>query len=167
MVFFCLSVAGFCSDSSYYNIKKNIAFVTVGGKENRGSVNFEHVFTAGKKWYWSYSVGVQPFNLPDKFSVPLSLNTFTAGSRHHFEADFTATFYMDKYHPYDGGFKDDFNKQLYLSPFACYRFQQNSGLVFKAGVGPQLLLDPPSDNILRFKTKLIGPTFFGSLGISF
>ncbi len=161
-------VEGKGSDSSNIIIEKNIAFVTFGGKENFGSANYERIFSTRKKWNWSYSVGVQPFSMPRKFSVPLSLNTFTTGTLHHFELDLAVTFYMDKFHPYSSsGEKEDFNKQLYISPFVCYRLQGSKGLVFKTGVGPQVLIDPPSDNILKFRTRFLRPAVFGSIGISF
>src|SRR5438128_211962 len=96
-----ISIKGFGADSTHVIIKKNVLSVTFGGKENLGSVNYEHIFSTGKKLYWSYSVGVQPFAVSNKFSVPISMNTFTKGSLHHLEFDLTATFFMDKFHPYD------------------------------------------------------------------
>lgn len=160
-----LCTKGYCSDSAYH-LKRNVVFSTFGGKENFGSINYERIFKNSRKLYWSYSVGVQPFNLSKKFSIPASINLFTKGLVHHVEIDLTATFYMDKYHPYNGGLKDDFNKQLYFTPFFCYRYQKSTGILLKGGAGPQLLFDPPSNNLSKFRTKL-GFSAFASLGLSF
>lgn len=160
-----MALQGYGSDST--DLKKNIVFATFGGKENFGSLNYEHVFSQGKRLIWSYSIGVQPFQPAKKFSVPVSLNAFTKGRIHHLEIDVNTTFYMDKYHPYNGGYRDEFNKQVYLSPFLCYRFQRCRGLVFKAGAGPQVLFDPPSSDGLKVRTKVLATSIFGSLGISF
>jgi len=160
------SAKSFSSDSTSYSLKKNIVFISFGGKENFGSVNYERIFSTGKKIHWSYSIGVQPFQPSKKFSVPASINAFTKGRLHHFEVDLAATFYMDKYHPYDGGWKEDFNKQLYLTPFFCYRMQGAGWLMLKTGIGPQFRLDPPSDNVTAFKTELVAAAF-AAIGIAF
>lgn len=164
---FFTSIKSFGSDTTGTSLKSNIVFATFGGKENFGSVNYEHIFSSRKKLNLSYSIGIQPFQLSKKFSLPVSINAFTNGRLHHFEVDVTATFYMDKYHPYNGGWKNDFNKQLYLSPFVCYRLQGSHGILLKAGVGPQVVFDPPSDNVVAFKTKVMSPSVFGSVGIIF
>ena len=164
---FFISTKAYSSDTTANALKRNLVFASFGGKENFGSLNYEHIFSTGKQLSWSYSVGIQPFQLAEKFSLPVSVNVFTQGRLHHFELALTATFYMDKYHPYNGGWADDFNKQLYLTPFVCYRLQGNRGLVLKTGIGPQILLDPPSDNVLAPKTKLLQPSVFGAVGIRF
>jgi hypothetical protein len=161
---FASSHRGYCSDSIL--VKKNIIFLSFGGKENFGSVNYERIFSTSKKLHWSFSIGVQPFQPSQKFSLPVSINAFTKGGLHHLEVDLTATFYMDKYHPYNSGWQEDFNKRLYLTPFICYRLQGRRGLMFKTGVGPQLLLDPPSNDILAVRAKVLSPSVFGSVGIS-
>jgi len=162
-----ISLKGYSSDSTRNTHKRNIAFVSFGGKENFGSVNYEHIFSPGNKINWSYSIGVQPFQPSEKFSVPVSINAFTKGQLHHLELALTATFFMDKFHPYNGGWQNDFNKKLYLTPFVCYRLQGSRSLVLRTGIGPQLLLDPPSDNVVAFRTKVLSPSVFGSIGISF
>lgn len=158
---------GYGSDSLRNGLKKNIALVTFGGKENFGSINYERVFVTGGRLNLSYSVGGQLFQPSKKISLPFSINAFTKGRLHHVELDLTATFYMDKYHPYNGGWQDDYNKQLYITPFLCYRLQGSRGFVLKAGAGPQVLLDPPSDDAFRLNINSLPPAFFGSLGVSF
>jgi hypothetical protein len=148
-------------------LRRNIAFVTVGGIENYFSINYEHIFVVHPKLNWSFSIGLQPFTPSKKFSVPVSINTFTSGSLHHLELDFSATFYMDKYHPYNGGLEDDFNKQLYLASFVCYRLQNTGKLVLKAGIGPQLVIDPPSDDSLPWRTRFIPASVFATFGFAF
>lgn len=162
-----VTLEGFCSDTTRNVPKRNIAFTTFGGKENFGSINYERIFRLGKKLNWSYSIGIQPFQPSRKFSVPASVNAFTRGRLHHVELDLTVTFYMDKFHPYNGGWQNDFNKQLYFTPFVCYRLQGSRGIMLKTGIGPQLLFDPPSDNVAAFHTKVLSPSVFGSVGISF
>jgi hypothetical protein len=162
-----LSLYAYSTDSTRHQQKRNLLFVTVGGFENRGSINFEHIFSAGRILNWSYSIGLQPFNLPSKLSVPFSINAFTRGRLHHLEVDLVAVFFMNKYHPYNGGRQNDFNKQIYLTPFLCYRLQGSRGLFIKTGVGPQFLFDPPSNAIANIKTTVLQPSVFGSLGLSF
>ncbi len=168
VILLCLIMSSaFCSDTTTTSLKKNVVFALFGGKENFGSINYERIFTTGRSINVSASVGVQPWQFSKKFSVPVSINFFTAGRMHHLELDAAATFYMDKYHQFNGGYKSDYNKQLYLSPFVCYRYQKSSGLVFKTGAGPQLLIDPPSNGIANTHTQVLGPAVFGSLGLSF
>lgn len=165
VILFCAKA--YSSDSTAVKLKRNVAFTTFGGKENFASMNYERIFSASKKVYWSYSIGAQPFQPAKKLSVPVSLNAFTSGRTNHFEVNLTATFYMDKFHPYNGGWKEDFNKQLYLNPSICYRFQGSGPIVFKTGIGPKFLFDPPSDDIMKFKTVITFPSAFVSVGVDF
>lgn len=162
-----ISHKGRGADSTASKLKRNIVFAQFGGTENFGSVNYEYIFFTGKKLTWSFSAGVQPFQPSQKFSVPLSLNAMTTGPVHHLEIDLAVTFYMDKFHPYNNGWRNEFNKQLYLSPFVCYRFQKSRGLVVKTGIGPQLLFDPPARDVLAPRTKLLPPSVFGAVGFRF
>ncbi|MDQ3276814.1 MAG: hypothetical protein M3Q06_00710 [Bacteroidota bacterium] len=167
LVVFMNGHTAYCADSTTISLKKNIVFGSFGGKENFGSVNYEHIFSTSRSLNWSFSIGVQPFNPSRRFSVPLSINAFTKGRLHHLEVDVTATFYMDKFHPYNNTWQEDFNKQIYVTPFLCYRLQGSRGLLFKTGIGPQLVFDPPSKDILAVRTRVLKPSFFGALGISF
>jgi hypothetical protein len=160
------AVNGYAADTTNL-MRKNILFVTVGGKENRGSVNYERIIAARKKWYYSISAGVQPFSLPGSFSLPVSLNVFTRPSQHRLEFNLAATFYMDKFHPFNGGYQDDYNKQLYVSPMVGYRLQPLGRFMLKVGVGPRFLIDPPSDNIVQLRTRSVGAAVSGSVGYCF
>ncbi|MBB1284696.1 hypothetical protein HRH25_09960 [Flavisolibacter sp. BT320] len=155
------------SDTTRHSLKSHILYATFGGKENFGSLNYAHIFSSGKKLVWAFSIGLQPFHLDRELSIPLSICAFTQGRLHHLEVDLTATFFMDKFHPNNAIRQEDFNKQLYITPFLCYRLQGRRGLVVKTGVGPQLLLDPPSKNVLDVSARVLRPSFFGSLGFSF
>src|SRR4051812_49152867 len=104
-----ISIKVYSADSTNIILKKNTVFTTFGGKETLGSINYERIFSSRKKLNWSYSVGIQPFDLSRKFSFPVSISAFTNGSVHHVGFDVMAIFFMDKFHPYDGGWKDDFN----------------------------------------------------------
>ena len=161
-----LCILGYGADSTIV-LRRNVAFASFGGKENFGSINYERIFSAGRKLNWSYSVGVQPFQPSKKFAVPVSVNVFTAGRAHHLELDLNATFYMDKMHPLDGGLQEDFNKQLYLTPFICYRWQRRHWLVLKTGIGQQWLIDPPEDDILKARTTRLSASVFVAAGIAF
>lgn len=155
------------SDTTKRWQNRNLLLVTFGGPENFGSVNYEHIFAERKTLNWSYSIGLQPFGLPNKFSLPFSINAFTKGKLHHLGVDLVALFYMNKFHPYNGGLQDDFNKQVYLTPFLCYRLMGSRGLWLKTGVGPQFLFDPPSNDVVNVKTTILQPSVFAAVGIRF
>src|SRR4051794_32488825 len=84
----------YAADSTRVRLRKSIALVAIGGIENYFSINYEHIFATNRRLNWSYSVGLQPFAPSKKVSVPVSINAFTNGSRHHAEFDLTSTFYM-------------------------------------------------------------------------
>lgn len=76
-VVFLVSQKAFAFDNTINPLKTNLVFASFGGKENFGSVNCEHIFSTNSKLNWSYIIGVQPFQLSKKFSLPVSLNAFT------------------------------------------------------------------------------------------
>ena len=122
------------------------------------------MFSSSRSWHWEYNIGIAPFSINDHFSFPFSLNTFTRGKLHHFEIDLRNVLYFTKFHPYNGGMKKDYNMQLFLNPSLCYRLQGATGLILKTGFGPQFLIDPPSDNVARVKTRFLKPVAFITFG---
>lgn len=153
---------GSCADSTHVTAK-NAVYVQFAGVGNYRSINFERVFSQGRNLNYSYSVGYAPAN--KSVSVPVSLNAFTTGRQHHFEMSLTVIPHVEK-HLYST--KEDLDKQLYIKPSIGYRYQKtNSGLFVKAGVGPQIFMDPPSYNVWAFTPVLIAPSAQIAVGISF
>ena len=161
-----MALQSFAADTTTA-VKKNILFVTFAGKENRGSINYERVIATTKKMHYSLSAGVQPFSLPGTFSLPLAFNAFTGGAIHRFEVSLSTIFYINKFHPYNGGYQDDYNKQLYINPLIGYRLQPLGRFMLKVGAGPRFLIDPPSDNITQLRTRSVGIAASGSVGYCF
>ena len=154
---------GSCADSTHIS-SKNVVYVQVAGVGNVHSINFERVFGQGRKVSYSYSIGYSPAS--KSVSVPLAINVFTTGKQHHFEMSLAAIPHVEK-HIYSKT-KVDLDKQLYVKPSVGYRYQkENSGLFIKAGVGPQIFMDPPSSNFWNFTPKLLGLSAQAAIGISF
>ena len=113
---------------------------------------------------YSYSIGYAPTS--KSTSIPVALNAFTTGKQHHFEMSLTVIPHVEK-HTYSKT-KEDLDKQLYIKPSIGYRYQKiNTGLFVKAGVGPQIFMDPPSSNIWSFTPKLLAPSAQVAVGINF
>ena len=154
---------GSCADSSHINAK-NSMYVQLSGVGNSRSVNFERVFSQGRKLNYSYSIGYAPTS--NSTSVPVALNAFTTGKQHHFEMSLALIPHVEK-HIYSKT-KVDVDKQLYIKPSIGYRYQKmNTGLFVKAGIGPQIFMDPPSSNLWSFTPKLIAPSAQVAIGINF
>jgi hypothetical protein len=153
---------GSCSDSTHLTAR-NAVYIQFAGAGNERSINFERVFSQGRSLNLSYSIGYAPAN--KSMSVPLSLNAFTTGRQHHFEMSLAMIPHIEK-HTYSK--KEDLDKQLYIKPSIGYRYQKaNGGLFVKAGVGPQIFMDPPSYNVWAFTPKLIAPSAQLAIGLSF
>ncbi len=153
---------GSCADSTQI-AAKNMVYVQVAGIGNYRSVNYERVFRQGSKMNYSYSIGYAPAT--KSTSVPVIISAFTTGKQHHFEMSLAFIPHVEK-HTYST--KEDLDKQLYIKPAIGYRYQKlHSGLFIKAGVGPQIFMDPPSYNVWAFTPKLIAPSGQVAVGISF
>ncbi len=153
---------GRCADSTHITAR-NAVYVQFAGAGNNRSINFERVFSQGRRINYSYSVGYAPAN--KSVSVPITLNAFTTGKQHHFEMSLAVIPHVEK-HTYST--KEDLDKQLYIKPSIGYRYQKTtSGLFVKAGIGPQIFMDPPSYNVWAFTPKLIAPSGQIAVGFSF
>jgi len=154
---------GTCSDSTHITAK-NIVYVQLSGAGNSHSINFERVFSQGRTFNYSYSIGYSPAK--KSVSIPISLNAFTTGSKHHFEMSLAVITHVEQ-HLYEK-VKTDLDKQLYIKPSIGYRYQQSTGGLFiRAGVGPQIFMDPPSYNVWDFTPKVIGLSGQVAVGFSF
>ena len=154
---------GSCADSTQVKGVKNTVYLQLSGIGNYRSINFERVFHQGRNLNYSYTIGYAPTK--SSTSVPISINAFTTGAKHHFEMGVAIIPHVEK-HSYSKG--TDLDKQMYIKPSIGYRYQKATrGLFVKVGVGPQIFMDPPSYNVWAFTPKLIAPSAQVALGISF
>src|SRR5437868_2554545 len=145
-------------------LKRNIFFVEAGGKGPYYSVNYERLFRPGKKLIYSWRVGVSI--LPHDLSVPVAINAFTRGLKHHVEFSLGLTPYIKNYKTFLHS-KDLSDKQVYITPGFGYRYQKiNGGFFFTAGIDPLIFMDPPSDNFWNFVPEF-KPSAHMAIGISF
>ena len=141
----------------------NIVYAQVSGRADSKSINFEHIFHQGKIAY-SYSVGFAKGT--KSVSVPVSFHAITTGNNNHLELALAVIPYVEK-HTYVKH-ADDLDKQMFVKPTIGYRYQKNDGGLFvKAGVGPQIFMDPPSSNFWNFTPELVKVSGYFSVGISF
>lgn len=154
---------GSSADSTHVIQSKNTFYIQLAGIGNAHSINYERVFRQGAKLNYSYSAGYAPAN--KAFSVPVSLNAFTAGKQHHFEMSLAFIPHVEKH-----SFKttEDLDKQMYIKPSVGYRYQKSTkGLFVKIAAGPQIFMDPPSYNVWSFTPQLIAPSAQVAMGFSF
>ncbi len=162
----CNYTQTFASDTTDVRISRTALYLQLSGKGNERSINFERVFRRGKKWNYSYGAGFSLFH--KHLSAPFSFNAITTAPRHHLELSLGIIPHMKKHAT--GVIKDkyDKDKQLFIKPAIGYRYQTTgSGFFLKAGIGPQLFIDPPSGNIWNFKPRLIRPSAHIAAGFSF
>ena len=159
-----VSLTATCSDSTTTIKSRNAFYIALGGKGNARSVNFERVFHTGSRVNYSYSVGYSRSG--KEYSVPVSINAFTTGKQHHLEMSLAVIPYVAK-HTFSKGTVDS-DKQMYVKPSVGYRYQKTTtGLFIKAGVGPQIFLDPASSNVMKVQPKLLAPSAQLAIGINF
>ena len=166
VIMLCALSEAKASDTTDIRIGKNLFYIQLSGKANNYSLNYERIFKRGKNIHYSYSAGMSFFN--KNISVPFSLNAITAGPRHHFELSLGIIPYIEKklIDPVKG--KTETDKQVYIKPTIGYRFQKpGDGFFFKAGLGPQIFMDPPSYNIWKFTPQFIAPSAHIAAGFSF
>lgn len=165
IIFLVAALKGSCADSTHVISSKNTFFVAIAGKGNSRSINFERVFSQGSKVNFSYSVGAGYAN--KNFSVPVSISAITTGKAHHIEANIAVIPSVVK-HEYAKSGKVDSDKQMYIKPSIGYRYQRaNGGFFFKAALGPQLFLDPPSYNLFDCSAKVLKVSGQVAVGFSF
>jgi hypothetical protein len=162
LAIFILVLKGNCADSTLINAK-NAVYLQAAGIGNRQSVNVDRIFRQSRIMNYSFSAGVSAGN--KRFSLPVGLHAFTTGKQHHLEMSLYLIHYFEK-HPMNKTV--DLDKQLYIKPLIGYRYQKlHSGFFLKAGVGPQIFMDPPSSDFWAFTPKIIAPSAQLALGISF
>jgi hypothetical protein len=152
-----------CADSTHIISAKNIFYAEVSGRADAKSVNFEHIFRQGRIAF-SYSAGFATGT--KSISVPVAFHAFTTGSNNHLELALAVIPYVEKhtYAKHDA----DLDKQMFIKPTIGYRYQKNAGGLFlKAGIGPQIFMDPPSSNFWNFTPQLVKASAYLSVGFSF
>ena len=139
-------------------------FVEAGGKGPYYSLNYGRIFKQGTKLIYSWRAGFSL--LAHDLSVPLAINAFTVGLKHHFECSIGITPYLKGYKTFLHS-PDLSDKQIYITPSIGYRFQRaNSDFFLSAGIDPLIFMDPPSDRFWNFKPEFI-PSAHIALGFLF
>lgn len=108
------------------------------------SVNYDRVFSQGKKISISFRAGISV--LSNVVAVPLGIQFFTGKDASHIELSLTVEPYIEKYQDLFSG-NNLSDKKMYIMPGTGYRYQQPGGGFFaKLVVGPIIYLDPPSND---------------------
>lgn len=128
------------------------------------SINYDRVFSEGKKINKSYRAGFSVSG--NTIALPLGINFFSGYGNGHFEFGLTLMPYIEDYQKlFSPGNLSD--KKLDIIPGAGYRFQKpGGGFFFKIIGSPIIHLDPPSDNFWKMDGKLYAGISIG-VGISF
>ncbi len=145
-------------------IAKNSVYAEGASKGATYSLNYERVFSYGKKFAKSYRVGLCFLN--DVVAIPIGIQFISGKGDHHAEYSFTAVPYIEHYNKlFSGNSLSD--KKIYLMPGAGYRYQKPGGGFFaKVVVGPIIYLDPPSDNFWNMDPKVYAGVTVAA-GVSF
>ena len=145
---------------------RNAVYAELASRGPGYSINYDRIFRQGNKLNYSFSAG---FSITkNSVAFPVGIHVITGADKHHAEFGVTFIPYIDHKHSLVGNnSKSDADKYLFINPSAGYRYQAtNTGLFFKAAIGPSVFLDPPSDDFWNMDPKLYA---FGSIavGISF
>lgn len=145
-------------------VKKNTLYAEGAANDPVYSINLDHIFSEGSVFTKSYRAGFSVYN--NVLAFPLGINFFTGKNAHHAELGATVIPYIEKYQKlFAAGNQSD--KKLYIIGGAGYRYQQpTGGFFFKAIAGPELYLDPPSDDFWNMAPSLHA-SFSISAGFSF
>jgi len=164
LMLFSICSKAFAADSTLIFKKKNTFFIEAGGKGPYYSVNYGRIFKQGKNLIYSWRAGFSL--LAHDLSVPLAINAFTPGLKHHFEFSLGITPYLKDYKTFLH--KPDLSdKQIYITPGIGYRYQKiNNDFFLSAGIDPLIFMDLPSDNFWKFKPEF-KPSAHLALGFLF
>jgi hypothetical protein len=123
---------------------RNTLYADFASKGAVYSINYDRVFSQGKKINISFRAGVSVLN--DVIAFPLGMQFFTGQDASHIELSLTVEPYIEKYQDiFDGNNTSD--KKAYIMPGVGYRYQKPGGGFFaKVVVGPIIYLDPPSND---------------------
>lgn len=123
---------------------RNTVYADFASKGAVYSINYDRVFSQGKKINISFRAGVSVLN--DVIAFPLGIQFFTGQDASHIELSLTVEPYIEKYQDiFDGNSVSD--TKAYIMPGVGYRYQKPGGGFFaKIVVGPIIYLDPPSND---------------------
>ena len=123
---------------------RNTVYADFASKGAVYSINYDRVFSQGKKINISFRAGVSVLN--DVIAFPLGIQFFTGQDASHIELSLTVEPYIEKYQDiFDGNSVSD--TKAYIMPGVGYRYQKTGGGFFaKIVVGPIIYLDPPSND---------------------
>lgn len=141
---------------------RNAVYTELASRGPGYSINYDRIFRRGDKLDYSFSAG---FSIAkNSVAFPVGIHFITGANDHHAEFGVTLIPYIDYKHDLTGSStKTESDKYLYINPGAGYRYQKsNTGLFFKATIGPSVFLDPPSDDFWNMDPKLYA---FGSIGV--
>lgn len=146
------------------SIDRNTLYADFATKGAIYSVNYDRVFSYGKKLAKSYRLGLCVLN--DAIAFPLGIQFYTGKEAHHLEYSLTIVPYIEKYQDLFSG-QSISDKKLYILPGLGYRYQPPSGGFFaKIVAGPLIYLDPAADDVLHMEGKVY-PGITAAAGISF
>ena len=143
---------------------RNTVYADFASKGAVYSINYDRVFSQGKKINISFRAGVSILN--DVIAFPLGIQFFTGQDASHIELSLTVEPYIEKYQDiFDGSSQSD--KKAYIMPGVGYRYQKPDGGFFaKVVVGPIIYLDPPSDDFWKMD-PVVYTGITASVGFSF
>jgi hypothetical protein len=159
-------ISSACSQLKQNNITaRNTVYADFASKGAYYSINYDRVFSQGKKFTKSYRAGFSIFN--NVIAFPLGINFFNhPGKNNHVEFGLTAVTYIEAYNSFLAS-NDLSDKKMYIIPGAGYRYQKPAGgFFFKAIAAPLIYLDPPSDHFWKMDVKVYPALTIGA-GYSF
>lgn len=141
-------------------LSRNTFYIDLSTRGAYYSVNYDRIFSVGKKLSYSYRIGFSV--LENAIALPLGINLFTGKGNAHAEFSLTLMPYMDEYKSFLSS-NDLSDKYLYIIPAAGYRYQKRGGgLFFKVALSPMIVLDPPSSNFWKMDPKVYAA---GNIGV--
>jgi hypothetical protein len=141
---------------------RNAVYTELASRGPGYSINYDRIFRQGDKLDYSFSAGF--YIAKNSVAFPVGIHFITGTNEHHAEFGVTFIPYIDYKHDLVGSsIKTESDKYLYINPGMGYRYQKSdTGLFFKATIGPSVFLDPPSDDFWNMDPKLYA---FGSIGV--
>ncbi len=143
---------------------RNTVYADFANKGAVYSINYDRVFSQGKKVSISYRAGVSVLN--NVVAIPLGIQFFTGHDASHIELSLTLEPYIEQYQDLFSG-NNLSDKKMYIMPGAGYRYQRpNGGFFGKVVSGPIIYLDPPSDDFW-IMNPVVYAGITASVGFSF
>jgi len=150
----------FSQERDSTKLSRNTFYIDFSSKGAYYSINYDRVFSIGKKLCYSYRLGFSV--LENAIALPLGINLCTGKGSSHAEFSLTLMPYMDEYKSFLSS-NDLSDKYLYVIPAVGYRYQKRrGGLFFKLALSPMLVLDPPSSNFWKMDPKMYAA---GNIGV--